>query len=145
MRRLQNSRFRNKREFLDVVQIADIVFWSVAIDIKYKDVENTPDEYINFFNGSIRNLEQEHMAKLLRQKSKTLDAFTSCAHECYVSGSANLHDSKEILNTSKGWIHGGKVDNCVLITGDGYQSLPHMLWVHNALRGRTNAVNQQGL
>jgi F420-non-reducing hydrogenase small subunit len=37
------------------------------------------------------------MAKLLRQKSKTLVAFGSCAHEGCVPGLANLHDSKEIL------------------------------------------------
>ncbi len=59
-------------KILDVIQIADIVFWPVAMDIKYKDVENMPDKYIDvcFFNGGIRNSEQEHMAKLLRQKSK---------------------------------------------------------------------------
>jgi F420-non-reducing hydrogenase small subunit len=86
-------------KILDVVQIADIVFWPVALDIKYKDVENMPDKYIDitFFNGSIRNSEQEHMAKLLRQKSKTLVAFGSCAHEGCIPGLANLHDSKEIL------------------------------------------------
>jgi len=63
---------------LEVVQIADIVFWPVALDIKYKDVENMSDGYIDitFFNGSIRNSEQEHMAKLLRKKSKTLIQFT---------------------------------------------------------------------
>jgi F420-non-reducing hydrogenase small subunit len=40
-------------KILDVVQIADIVFWPVAIDVKYKDAENMPDKYIDitFFNG----------------------------------------------------------------------------------------------
>jgi F420-non-reducing hydrogenase small subunit len=82
------------------VQIADIVFWPVAMDIKYKDVKAMADKYIDitFFNGSIRNSEQEEMAKLLRQKSKTLVAFGSCAHEGCVPGLANLHDSKEILD-----------------------------------------------
>jgi F420-non-reducing hydrogenase small subunit len=86
-------------KILDVVQIADIVFWPVAMDIKYKDVEAMADKYIDitFFNGSIRNSEQEYMAKLLRQKSKTLVAFGSCAHEGCIPGLANLHDSKEIL------------------------------------------------
>jgi F420-non-reducing hydrogenase small subunit len=75
------------------------VFWPVAIDVKYKDVENMPDKYIDitFFNGSIRNSEQEHMAKLLRQKSKTLVAFGSCAHEGCVPGLANLSDREEIF------------------------------------------------
>ena len=87
-------------KILDVVQLADIVFWPVAIDVKYKDVEAMPAKYIDitFFNGSIRNSEQEHMAKLLRQKSKTLVAFGSCAHEGCIPGLANLHDRKEIFD-----------------------------------------------
>src|SRR4030043_367984 len=86
-------------KILEVAQIADIVFWPVAIDVKYKDVENMPDKYIDvtFFNGSIRNSEQEHMAKLLRQKSKTLVAFGSCAHEGCIPGLANLHNKDEIF------------------------------------------------
>ena len=86
-------------KILDVVQLADIVFWPVAMDIKYKDVEALPDKHIDitFFNGSIRNSEQEHMAKVLRQKSKTLVAFGSCAHEGSVPGLANLNDKAEIF------------------------------------------------
>jgi len=87
-------------KILDVVKIADIVFWPVAMDVKYKDVENMPDNYVDitFFNGSIRNSEQEHMAKLLRKKSKTLVAFGSCAHEGCIPGLANLHDRREIFD-----------------------------------------------
>lgn len=87
-------------KILDVVNIADIVFWPVAIDVKYKDVEAMPDKYIDvcFFNGSIRSEEQEHMAKLLRKKTKTLVAFGSCAQEGCIPGLANLHDRKEIFN-----------------------------------------------
>jgi F420-non-reducing hydrogenase small subunit len=88
-------------KILDVIQIADILFWPVAMDIKYKDVEAMPDKSIDicFFNGSVRNSEQEHMAKLLREKAKTLVAFGSCAHEGCVPGLANLHDAKEIFET----------------------------------------------
>ncbi|MCW4010685.1 MAG: oxidoreductase [Candidatus Bathyarchaeota archaeon] len=86
-------------KILDVVGIADIVFWPVAMDIKYKDVEGMADKYIDitFFNGSIRNSEQEHMAKVLRAKSKTLIAFGSCAHEGSIPGLANLNDKAEIF------------------------------------------------
>jgi len=86
-------------KILDVVNMADIVFWPVAIDVKYKDVEAMPDKYIDicFFNGSVRSAEQEHMAKLLRRKAKTLVAFGSCAHEGCIPGLANLHDRKEIF------------------------------------------------
>jgi F420-non-reducing hydrogenase small subunit len=87
-------------KILDVVQIADIVFWPVAMDVKYKDVENMPDKYMDvcFFNGSVRSEEQEHMAKLLRKKSKVLVAFGSCAQEGCVPGLANLHNRKEIFD-----------------------------------------------
>jgi F420-non-reducing hydrogenase small subunit len=84
---------------LDLVKVADIVFWPVALDIKYDAVEKMADGHIDitFFNGSIRNSEQEHMAKLLRSKSKTLIAFGSCAHEGSVPGLANLSDANAIL------------------------------------------------
>jgi F420-non-reducing hydrogenase small subunit len=84
---------------LDLVKSVDIVFWPVAMDVKYNDVEAMPDGHIDitFFNGSIRNSEQEHMAKLLRSKSKTLIAFGSCANEGCVPGLANLSDARGIL------------------------------------------------
>jgi F420-non-reducing hydrogenase small subunit len=86
-------------KILDVAKIADILFWPVAIDTKYKDVEAFPDKYIDitFFNGSIRNSEQEHMAKMLRAKSKILVAFGSCAHEGSVPGLANLNTKNEVF------------------------------------------------
>jgi F420-non-reducing hydrogenase small subunit len=86
-------------KILDVTKIADIVFWPVALDVKYKDVEAMEDKYIDitFFNGSIRNSEQEHMAKLLRAKTKTLVAFGSCAHEGCIPGLANLNSKKEVF------------------------------------------------
>ena len=67
---------------LDVAAKADIVFWPVAVDTKYHDVEAMPDNSIDvtFFNGGIRNSEAVHIAKLLRQKSKFLVAFGTCAH-----------------------------------------------------------------
>ncbi len=86
-------------KILDVLKIAEIVFWPAAMDIKYKDLEELPDKYIDitFFNGSIRNSEQEHMAKVLRQKTKALIAFGSCAHEGSVPGLANLNTKAEVF------------------------------------------------
>ena len=86
-------------KILDVLNLADIVFWPVALDVKYRDVEDLPDKHIDitFFNGSVRNSEQEHMAKLLRKKSKTLVAFGSCAHEGCIPGLANLNSKQEIF------------------------------------------------
>jgi len=87
-------------KILDVVALADIVFWPVAMDIKYKDVEAMKDESIDvcFFNGSIRTEEQEHMAKLLRKKSKVLVAFGSCAHLGGIPGLANIANKKEVFD-----------------------------------------------
>jgi F420-non-reducing hydrogenase small subunit len=86
-------------KILDVVEKADIVFWPVAIDIKYKDVEAMPDKSIDacLFNGAIRTEEQEHMAKLLRKKSKILVAFGSCACDGDVVGLGNLWDKETIF------------------------------------------------
>ena len=86
-------------KILDVLAMADIVFWPVAMDVKYKDVEAMPDGSLDvcFFNGSIRNEEQEYMAKLLRKKAKTLIAFGSCAHEGCIPGLANLSNREEIF------------------------------------------------
>jgi F420-non-reducing hydrogenase small subunit len=86
-------------KILDVVKIADIVFWPVALDVKYNDVEAMPDMSIDvcFFNGAIRNKENEYMAKLLRRKSKTLVAFGSCAHEGCVISLANLWDREAVF------------------------------------------------
>jgi len=86
-------------KILDVINLADIVFWPVALDTKYADVERFPDQYMDvcFFNGSVRNSEQEHLAKLLRQKSKVLVAFGSCAHHGCIPGFANLFNRQQIF------------------------------------------------
>jgi F420-non-reducing hydrogenase small subunit len=86
-------------KILDVVAAADIVFWPVAIDVKYKDVEAMPDKYIDacFFNGAIRTEENEKMAKLLRRKSKILVAFGSCANDGCVKSLANLWEKDDVF------------------------------------------------
>lgn len=86
-------------KILDVVANADILFWPVAMDIKYKDVEAMPDQHIDvcFFNGAIRNEENERMAKLLRQKAKVLVAFGSCACDGCVIGLGNLWNRATIF------------------------------------------------
>lgn len=87
-------------KILDVLQIADVVFWPVAMDVKYKDVEAMPDGYMDvcFFNGAVRNSEQEHLAKLLRSKAKTLVAFGACAQLGGVPGLANEASKSQIFD-----------------------------------------------
>ncbi|MEA3558189.1 MAG: oxidoreductase [Candidatus Thermoplasmatota archaeon] len=86
---------------LDVAAAADILFWPVAMDFKYSDVEAMDDGHIDvcFFNGAIRNSEQEELAHLLRKKSKVLVAFGSCAVSGGIPGLANLSDKKGIFET----------------------------------------------
>jgi len=87
-------------KLFDVVAAADLVFWPIALDIKYKDVESMPNGFIDLtlFNGAVRNSENEHMARLLRQKSKILVAYGSCAHLGGIPGLANLTNKNELFN-----------------------------------------------
>ncbi len=83
-----------------VVEHADIVFWPIALDFKYKDVEAMPDKSIDLclFNGAVRNSENEHMACTLRKKSKVLVAYGSCAHLGGIPGLANFKTKEGIFN-----------------------------------------------
>jgi len=87
-------------KILDVDANFEVVFWPVAMDAKYKDVEAMEDGSIllTLFNGAIRNDENEHLAKLLRQKSKLLVAFGSCACEGCMPALANLNPLHEIFD-----------------------------------------------
>ncbi len=89
-------------KILDVDANFDVVFWPVAMDAKYKDVEAMEDGSIllTLFNGGIRNDENERLAKLLRQKSKILVAFGSCACEGCIPGLANLSPVGDIVRTA---------------------------------------------
>lgn len=89
-----------REKILDLDAAADILFWPCAMDFKYKDVEAMPDAHIDvcLFNGAIRTSENEEMAHLLRQKSKVLVAFGSCAHEGCIPGLGNLFDRQSIFN-----------------------------------------------
>ena len=88
-------------KILDVANAFDIVLCPCIMDTKTRDVEKWPDRHIDvcLFNGGIRTSEQEYMARLLRQKSKVLVAFGSCAHEGCIPGLANLTRRQEIFET----------------------------------------------
>ncbi len=89
-------------KILDVDANFEVVFWPVAMDAKYKDVEAMEDGSIllTLFNGGIRNDENEHIAKLLRKKSKILVAFGSCANEGCIPGLANFSHVGELVHTA---------------------------------------------
>ncbi len=79
--------------------LVDIVFWPCIMDFKYSDVEALEDKEVTacFFNGAIRSSENEHVAKLLRQKSQIMISFGSCSHTGGIPGLANCYDAESIL------------------------------------------------
>ncbi len=87
-------------KLFDVVEAADLVFWPIAMDVKYKDVEAMTDGFIDItlFNGAIRNSENAHLAAVLRQKSKLLIAYGSCSHLGGIPGLANFFNKELIFD-----------------------------------------------
>jgi len=87
-------------KILKLAEAADIVFWPVAIDVKYSDVEKMPDKSVDvcLFNGAVRTSENEHLAHLLRAKSKIMIAYGSCAVEGCIPGLANFFNRQMILD-----------------------------------------------
>ena len=88
-------------KILDVHAIAEVVFWPIGFDGKISEIEHMPDKSItvSFYNGAIRNSENEHIAKVLREKSVVMIAFGSCACFGGTPGLANVTNKKEIFET----------------------------------------------
>ncbi len=89
-----------EENILKVVDAVDIVFWPCAMDFKVEDVEKMQDAEItvSLINGAIRLDEQEHMAKLLRKKSKVVIANGACACLGGVVGLANFSNKQDVIN-----------------------------------------------
>jgi len=87
---------------LELIEAADVVLWPCAADFKYQDVANYPDGYMDvcFFNGGVRNSEQEEIARLLRRKSKTLIAYGTCSIDGGIPALANTKTIEAILAAS---------------------------------------------
>lgn len=87
---------------LTIAQFADIVMWPIAVDGKEKDIEALDDGAItvSLINGAVRNSENEHMVKLLRQKSVLVVAYGTCAVFGGTPALANLvpGGAKEVLD-----------------------------------------------
>jgi len=84
---------------IDVGELVDIVFWPAVMDFKYDDIAALKDQEIDicFYNGAIRNSENEEIAHLLRKKSKLMVAFGSCSYLGGIPGLANLFDVETLL------------------------------------------------
>ena len=98
-------------KILQLAEVADIVFWPAIVDFKYHDVEQMADKSIDvcLFNGAIRTSENEHIAKLLRAKSKVMVAYGSCAYEGCIPALANLTNREGIFN--RAYIETPSTDN----------------------------------
>jgi F420-non-reducing hydrogenase small subunit len=98
-------------KILIVDEIFDLAFFPCVADFKVQDVKGYPDGYIDvcLFNGAIRNSENEEMAHLLRQKSKVLVAFGSCAYEGCIPALSNLTTKEATFNTV--YIDNPSIDN----------------------------------
>ena len=66
---------------LTIGDMADIVMWPIAADGKEADIAAMNDKEItvSIINGAVRNTENEHMVKLLRQKSLLVVSYGTCA------------------------------------------------------------------
>jgi F420-non-reducing hydrogenase small subunit len=86
---------------LELVEVADIVFWPVALDFKYEDLEAFKDKEIDIslITGCVVNSENEEIVKLLRAKSKVLVAYGSCACFGGIPGLVNSVKKEEVLDT----------------------------------------------
>jgi F420-non-reducing hydrogenase small subunit len=84
---------------LEIDSHFELVFWPVAMDAKYSDLEAMEPGSIDLclLNGAIRNSENEQIAKVLRERSKTLVAFGSCAHEGCIPALANTTTKEKIF------------------------------------------------
>ena len=87
---------------LELIEVADVVFWPCVADFKYRTVADYPDGHIDvcLFNGGIRSSEQEEIARLLRRKSRTLAAYGACAMDGGIPALANLKSPGEIYDAA---------------------------------------------
>jgi F420-non-reducing hydrogenase small subunit len=107
---------------LVVDEIFDLAFFPCIADFKVEDVKGYPDGHIDLclFNGAIRNSENEEMARLLRQKSKVLVAFGSCAYEGCIPALSNLTSKAATLRT----VYQGTLPQPVTQVPEGELDLP---------------------
>jgi F420-non-reducing hydrogenase small subunit len=98
-------------KILEVANNFEIVFWPVAIDTKYDDVEKMEDGSIAvcLFNGGIRNEEGERIARLLRRKSQVMVAYGSCACEGCIPALINLNSREAMFE--RAYLEAQSVDN----------------------------------
>ncbi|MFP4005857.1 MAG: oxidoreductase [Candidatus Hadarchaeia archaeon] len=87
-------------DILDVVDIADFIFWPCAMDFKLADLSGVEEGGIDicFINGAgVRTSEDEEILEELRCKSKKVVALGSCSCLGGVPGLGNVTDREGIF------------------------------------------------
>lgn len=85
---------------LGALDALEIVFWAPTVaDVKYKDLEEMEDKSIDlaFVDGMIRNSENEHTVRVLRDKAKIFVAFGACATLGGIAALGDLHTKEELF------------------------------------------------
>jgi F420-non-reducing hydrogenase small subunit len=86
----------------ELVDAADIVFWPVAMDFKYSDVERLQDGELAavLINGAVRMSDHVDIVKLLRRKAQLVIAHGTCAWLGGVVGLGEFAGSRALLRTA---------------------------------------------
>ncbi|MBW2646317.1 MAG: oxidoreductase [Deltaproteobacteria bacterium] len=89
-----------EEKIFDIVAVADIVYWPVAMDFKRDDILAMGKDSIDIglFNGAVRSSEQAEDAEMLRERCKVLIAYGSCACFGGIPGLANVSDRQGIFD-----------------------------------------------
>lgn len=88
-------------KILVLASLAEIVFWPTAMDFKLSDLERIGKNEIDIslYHGTVRTSDQEHIAHLLRERSKVVIAFGSCSCFGGIPGLCNLTSKEAIFET----------------------------------------------
>lgn len=84
-------------KLLEASELIDIVFWPTVADFKMEDLKSIDNIDIGVFLGSIRLEEHVERVKLLREKSKYVVAFGTCAIYGGLFGLGNVASREELL------------------------------------------------
>jgi F420-non-reducing hydrogenase small subunit len=84
-----------------LLEVADVVFAPTLLDVKYRDLEAMPDKSITIglCHGAVRLSENEHTAKVMRNKCQILIAYGACAYMGGIPGLANVTSRRSIFDT----------------------------------------------
>lgn len=110
--------------FLELGERFDFMFCPCLLDAKTAAIEALPDSTIDLtlFNGAIRTEENLAMARLMRNKSRLLVAFGSCASEGCIPALSNLSTLDEHFRSI--YLDNPSTENPACIVPGSSTSLP---------------------